>query len=366
MDDNVKACLRCGGEIRREDFKTKDKFLDRKYCSKACRSNVVKGICTACGKEYGGKASHMKTSKFCSHECFLNTKRNKTQIPCMNCGKPVERTPATTLKKVFCSHTCTKEYHRPLKTCKGCGKEFRGKPQAPNQVYCTRTCHAVSKHITSECAWCGKVFQDLVCNQRKRDAHGSKTMCSVDCRNSYTSWIQGGDGTWTANKKKNKRKRVVASSWRKVRDEYLVTANHECERCFEAADTAHHIRPLALNGPAYDYDNLMAACDDCHIDIHEEIASGKYDEQFKTALAADAERELQENGKISKRTRIAIKMFEKKGSVTKINPLTRYWSSKSNGRKKIAENAATQNQPLMKVAKQQTTKPKSKGLWNNR
>lgn len=76
--------------------------------------------------------------------------------------------------------------------------------------------------------------------------------------------------------------------WKKLRDAYI--AEHPlCERCLEkgkitAAEQVHHVRPFLsgmsaqeIESLAYDHDNLMALCSQCHKEIHQEMGGyGNY------------------------------------------------------------------------------------------
>lgn len=73
-----------------------------------------------------------------------------------------------------------------------------------------------------------------------------------------------------------------SSKWVKLRSAYL-QANPLCERCLEnevvkPAEEVHHIKPigsgtsdLEMMGLAYDPNNLMALCKECHHEIHKEM-----------------------------------------------------------------------------------------------
>ena len=68
--------------------------------------------------------------------------------------------------------------------------------------------------------------------------------------------------------KSNKR---YGRHWREVRAAYL-QANPLCAMCWKeerliAADTVHHIKPLAEGGNNY-WHNLMSLCHPCHSKLH--------------------------------------------------------------------------------------------------
>lgn len=140
-----KACAFCGkiftahpGEI---------KMGKGKYCSRAC-SNMDnakrrpvwnKGrragedrVCGICGKTYYASPARMKNeSKYCSRECFSESKRRvigtnhplyrKQDVECFNCGKAIKRIPAklALYEHPFCSRRCVGAYvksHQPERT----------------------------------------------------------------------------------------------------------------------------------------------------------------------------------------------------------------------------------------------------------
>ncbi len=80
-------------------------------------------------------------------------------------------------------------------------------------------------------------------------------------------------------------KLINANKWRKVRKEKL-TMNPLCERCFKdnkltPATEVHHIQPIeeaaTLNlktALAYNINNLMSLCHQCHVEVHMELNKG--------------------------------------------------------------------------------------------
>lgn len=89
-------------------------------------------------------------------------------------------------------------------------------------------------------------------------------------------------------------KMYSSQRWRNIRDSWL-QLHPFCERCQElagngtitvpnAATEVHHIKPIstAQDGQemallAFDYNNLMGVCHDCHIALHKEL--GKWDQK---------------------------------------------------------------------------------------
>lgn len=73
-----------------------------------------------------------------------------------------------------------------------------------------------------------------------------------------------------------------SKTWKQLRNSYFAE-NPLCERCLEKgiikpAEQVHHVQPF-LTGKtyeekmqlAYDYNNLMSVCKQCHSDIHKEL-----------------------------------------------------------------------------------------------
>ena len=61
--------------------------------------------------------------------------------------------------------------------------------------------------------------------------------------------------------------------WRRVRVAYLRSQGWRCERCKQRPPTAselhaHHIQPLAEGGALYEWSNLEALCEPCHVQHH--------------------------------------------------------------------------------------------------
>lgn len=69
--------------------------------------------------------------------------------------------------------------------------------------------------------------------------------------------------------------------WKKLRAA-KIKANPVCERCAErgvtrVADEVHHIVPFDVDMElAYDYDNLVSLCIDCHKEAHAKLKNFHY------------------------------------------------------------------------------------------
>ncbi len=199
-------------------------------------------------------------------------------VECASCGVSFNRSPAHIKGRSFCDRECRKKFHRPPGTCYGCGVEFPRDPKQPKRKYCTWECFKSSRWTAVTCEVCGKEFESRLSEQRKREERGHVTCCSRGCRNSYTSLLLGGDGTWAP--RPGKRRRLVdPTTWRKTRAAYLALAGRTCEGCDGALVVdVHHLHPVARGGDPYSFDNLMGVCKDCHYNMHEQLRAGAFDD----------------------------------------------------------------------------------------
>ncbi len=209
---------------------------------------------------------------------------------CIACAQPVTRSPSQIKGRVFCSVACRRAFHRPWLTCVGCQTPFQRVPSFPGKAYCTWECFKRSRHVTLVCVNCATPFDSYLSEVRKRQARNRAPCCSTSCRNSYTSKLLGGDGTWIASGAypRSKRFKTGASyfAWRRVRQAYLESVGSICEGgCGGApAVQVHHLVPVAMGGALLEFDNLMAVCLDCHENMHEQLRSGAFDDCLETYL----------------------------------------------------------------------------------
>jgi len=113
------------------------------------RNNNLKK-CLACGKNF---ASYQKNRKFCSHVCYVISKKTikpekkpKEKIElnkkvCRNCAT-VFASPAS-IRKNTCSKKCQNEERQSkqlFKCCSKCGKEFKHYA-SQSRIYCSYKCH---------------------------------------------------------------------------------------------------------------------------------------------------------------------------------------------------------------------------------
>jgi 5-methylcytosine-specific restriction endonuclease McrA len=206
-------------------------------------------------------------------------------VTCLHCGKAFKRPRSRVRATVFCSIKCRKALSRPLVQCRGCNATFLRIPAAPQKQYCSWSCFKRSRHVTVSCHVCGVQFPSYLSEARKRADRGHLPCCSRACRNSYTSMLLGGDGTWVPGGKYNA-KQDRGHAWRRVRLEYLRLVGGNCEGCCGArAIEVHHLHPVSRGGDMLSYDNLMAVCGDCHDNVHEQIRDGAFADCFEAVNA---------------------------------------------------------------------------------
>lgn len=168
---------------------------------------------------------------------------------------------------------------RPI-TCRGCGETFARDPERPKRQYCTWDCFKASRHVIETCTVCGAEFDSYLSEARKREARGHKPCCSRACRNSYTSTLLGGDGEWVPGGKYKPGR--LDYRWRVVRAAYLQMVGNVCEGCEGApVEHVHHLHPRGMGGAVYRFDNLMAVCADCHLNMHDQIRAGAFWDSFE-------------------------------------------------------------------------------------
>ncbi len=199
----------------------------------------------------------------------------KVAVRCLHCRKVQLRSPSHVSGQVFCDRECRKAYHRPDVACAGCPSTFKRDPLQPDRLYCTWDCFKASRHVTLICVVCDSLFDSYLSEARKREERGHVPCCSEGCRNSYTSLLLGGDGTWVPGGQ-YKRSRNRGYRWRVVRQQYLTLVRGRCEGCEAPAVEVHHLHPVAAGGDLLAFDNLMACCKSCHENMHWQLAAGHF------------------------------------------------------------------------------------------
>lgn len=192
---------KCCAECDKEFWTTHPKVSF--YCSRPCVASAYKvrmkgknnpnyrnageKTCIKCGSIY---ITYNKNRKFCSQQCFFQTRRKKLvpnkpkRIPkiwkCLICSKVVER------RNLYCSSACRKVY----------SEEFK---------------------MIVNCFLCKKQFSKYKAQERKRSKH----FCSVVCRRKDT--IGKGNPNWRGGRKSltsmirssDKNKKLIQSTLKK-------------------------------------------------------------------------------------------------------------------------------------------------------
>lgn len=131
--------------------------------------------CNHCGTEFKTSAAVNKNRKFCSHECYIISrkltwsKNNKRETkPCEWCGTEFEDYPSQ--KRRFCSKRCMYDWRKDqnweTRVCP-CGNEFKTRKKQ-EQVYCGNDCtekrriaiEAIHTFEARSKASTGRVFSD--------------------------------------------------------------------------------------------------------------------------------------------------------------------------------------------------------------
>ena len=164
----VKRCVECGKRIPRPGTGIAA-YLQRKFCSAACRNNSEHGkkqrlpssqhVCPQCGMTFVG---HRK-KKFCSKDCYSESQRTLKGITCAVCGRGFQ--PNSSSQK-----TCGVE----------CGAIFRAASRKGISLSEYREWRANNKPLPKRrCFKCGSSFVP----------HSSATtMCSACRQDAKTKW----------------------------------------------------------------------------------------------------------------------------------------------------------------------------------
>jgi len=145
-------------------------------------------ICEGCNKKVVGR--FVKAKRFCSKQCFANTRTNGKEKPCEFCGKGFY-VPMSQIDTRFCSAECFHNYGKdPMPhtkngktiTCQWCNKDF----------YVPKVRIKKSRFCSPDCLnnWQGRnkiAFNCKVCNNQfwvspSRIKFDNPTYCSIACR----------------------------------------------------------------------------------------------------------------------------------------------------------------------------------------
>lgn len=211
----------------------------------------MKLICFNCGKEY---ESDHRNKKYCSRECYAQTKRGI--IPSQLIGKRGNR-----------------PRKRKVSTCLVCGKSFEHWA-GRNAKYCSKECWSIRNPvILNECLYCGKEYWARVHEGRKYCSHKCYSIHKRELITGANSHRWRGGKTQLAKLVRNK---AVYNDWRLavfVRDKYT------CQNCgIQSGDgltvylQAHHIKPFSEYPELrFELTNGVTVCKNCHLLKHNHI-----------------------------------------------------------------------------------------------
>lgn len=155
-----------------------------------------------------------------------------------------------------------------IRTCPQCGKTWIATRRHGNEKFCSRICywkaggraywHKREKSLVS-CRECGRFFIPI------RPSH---TYCSYSCSNKNREIREGADNpNWKGGVAKLWRNFYLTPEWRTVRKKAFKRDNYCCQICGTKRRKlhGHHIVPLNQGGSPLDVDNVMTACERCHM-----------------------------------------------------------------------------------------------------
>lgn len=155
--------------------------------------------------------------------------------------------------------------------CEVCGKTYyRSGRRCNSSRYCSRECWGKrSPKIETSCPFCGKIFMEY---------EGRKVYCSIECRDmDYRLRFKGEKShLWEGGKtSRNKKMRTNSAfkAWRTLvfeRDNYTCQCcNARCRKGKRVELHPHHILELSKYPEyAYDVENGITLCSDCHWAYH--------------------------------------------------------------------------------------------------
>jgi endogenous inhibitor of DNA gyrase (YacG/DUF329 family) len=105
------------------------------------RERVIKE-CLTCGVQMDFPNWVLKTRKYCSKECSIESmKKGARIVNCKVCNKEIE-VPLNNKTRKYCSKECQDESKRKetIGVCTFCKKEFKSKPPHEKRKYCSKRC----------------------------------------------------------------------------------------------------------------------------------------------------------------------------------------------------------------------------------
>jgi 5-methylcytosine-specific restriction endonuclease McrA len=207
----------------------------------------IKVICKICGEEFKSKSSSNR--KFCSKECYNESKIKRIKLICQQCNKEFE---------VVLSH----------KNQKFCSKKCLGKSESGNKHWNWR-----GEIIGKICKWCGNIMEN-------RD----RIFCSHKCSSNYNRGKNHINYDLNLTDE-DRTDRKYVYGYRNWRLSVYKRDNFTCQKCNKLGNgniNAHHIESYNSNPDLrISLENGITLCEDCHKDFHNKYGRGNNNkEQF--------------------------------------------------------------------------------------
>lgn len=259
------SCNICGKEF--EYYTTENR--SGKFCSQDCyhesRRKRVEIECEVCGDSFEACPSEERTtcSKKCQYKYFEIAYEDKDERECVKCGSSFEVIASS--KQKYCSTKClglSQEGRREKYKCSECGKEFKDLPSA-DRVYCSRECKYKSQRnkVNRTCNYCNKEYVTT--------PKDNLYYCSLECMgkdrrgSNHMNWKGGVSLSYGNN-------------WWQNREKVLERDNYSCVICGKSKEETedlldvHHIVPLRKFDDmkkANRFDNLITLCRSHHLKV---------------------------------------------------------------------------------------------------
>lgn len=254
-----KKCSRCGKDF----YVPKNRFVQRRYCSGACRKQRYTLSCEVCGKTFEAYRSEIKNgfARYCSQKCFGISVSARINLICQECSNEFS-IPVSSAKKgrKFCSKKCYLASRNPKSnsTCGNCGKPIYirvSQSKLGKGKYCSVRCNALGrkKPVEVVCEVCKKIV--II---RPSLLHKFR-FCSRGCKDKWQK-TQVGDKAmnWRGGISKHPYPPEFDGTFRLMirrRD------NYRCAICGDRGLDVHHID---YNKKHTAYENCITLCHSCH------------------------------------------------------------------------------------------------------
>lgn len=134
----ILTCERCGITFRVPPCRARS----ARYCSAACRRNLVRRVCEVCGNSYEGHPNK-RGARCCSKQCAGVLSRRRVYKTCEGCGRTMDLPPSHAATRRFCSRACRHEATRVRYACEICGCERVVNQHTTAKRFCSHDCRLV-------------------------------------------------------------------------------------------------------------------------------------------------------------------------------------------------------------------------------